>query len=65
MQSSNLRSVGYDPETETLEIEFTSGAVYAYYGVPAEVYEGLMDAPSHGRYFQENIRNQYRYRKIG
>ena len=59
--SSSLRSVGYDAATETLEIEFRSGGVYRYYGVPREVYEALMKAPSLGSYFQAYIRDEYRY----
>ncbi len=58
VQSSNLRSVGYDRESGTLEIEFKSGRVYQYSGVPEEVYEGLMSASSHGTYFDRYIRKQ-------
>ena len=36
--SSNLRTVGYDPITRTLEIEFQDGAVYQYDGVPPDVH---------------------------
>lgn len=64
VSSSNLKSVGYDPVTQTLEIEFQSGAVYEYYNVPVSVYEGLMQASSHGQYFHQNIRNRYRYRRV-
>jgi hypothetical protein len=34
VRSSALRSVGDDQEQRTLEIEFTNGAVYQYFGVP-------------------------------
>ena len=59
--SSNLRSVGYDEATHTLEIEFQNGRVYRYLEVPREVYEGLMKADSLGRYFNEYIRDDYPY----
>jgi len=45
--------VGYDQEQRVLEIEFTSGAVYQYSGVPPEVHRGLIAAESHGRYFNQ------------
>lgn len=61
--SSNLRSVGYDPVTHTLEIEFHGGPVYQYSNVPESVYGGLMAAASHGSYFHEHIRDQYPYRR--
>ena len=32
--SSNVAAVGYDPATETLEVEFLSGSIYQYYNVP-------------------------------
>ncbi len=63
--STSIRSVGYDPDTEILEIEFQSGGVYQYIGVPRMVYEGLLVAPSHGRYFQEFVRERYPYEKVG
>jgi hypothetical protein len=62
--SGNLHSVGYDPATLILEIEFNSGSVYQYYGVPNAVFQGLMQAPSHGEYFHANIRNRFRYSQV-
>lgn len=49
--STTMSSVGYDPEESTLEIEFTTGEIYQYHDVPLEIYEGLLNAPSLGRYF--------------
>lgn len=63
--SSNLRSVGYDPETRVLEIEFNSGGIFQYYNVPQKEYDGLMNAGSHGKYFQAYIKKAYQYRKVG
>lgn len=62
--SSNLRSVGYSPESQQLEIEFVSGAIYLYSHVPERVHAGLMMAPSKGRYHHAYIRNRYSYRRI-
>lgn len=64
VESSNLASVGYDAENETLEVEFKHGGVYQYFDVPLHVYEELMDADSHGVYFSANIRNDYNYQKV-
>jgi len=65
VQSSNLASVGYDPSTQILEIEFLQGGIYQYYGVPNWIYSGLMSAPSKGSYFAQHIRNAYTYTKVG
>jgi hypothetical protein len=58
-RSSALRSVGYDPETLDLEVEFESGAVYRYLDVPPEVVEGFIDAPSKGAFLTEHIKPHY------
>ncbi|MEM7061866.1 MAG: KTSC domain-containing protein [Cyanobacteria bacterium P01_B01_bin.77] len=65
VSSSNLASVGYDPNSQTLEIEFLHGGIYQYSNVPLSVYEGLMAASSHGSYFDQNVKKAgYSYRKI-
>lgn len=56
VESSNLASIGYDAENEILEIEFNHGGVYQYFDVPENVYEELMNADSHGQYFDRNIK---------
>lgn len=63
VHSSNLRSVGYDATSATLEIEFDSG-LYQYYGIPKQIYEGLMSAFSKGSYHHRFIKTRYRYRQI-
>lgn len=65
VESSNLASVGYDPESAVLEIEFKSGGIYEYSGVPQSVYDGLINAESKGKYFHRYIKNsEYPYSKI-
>jgi hypothetical protein len=55
-----IASAGYDPPTGVLEIEFLSGAVYQYSDVSVDIYEALINAPSHGRLFHSRIRNAFR-----
>ncbi len=31
--SSNIRSIGYDPRSKILEVEFTSGDIYQYFNI--------------------------------
>lgn len=62
VDSSNLDSVGY--EDNTLYISFNSGSTYAYYGVPENIYHGLMNASSKGSYHAAYIKNCYRYQKL-
>ena len=56
VDSSALRSVGYDAASRVLELEFSSGDVYRYRNVPPNVYSELMAAESHGTYFALHIR---------
>ena len=37
VRSSNLKAIGYNVETQTLEVEFLNGHVYSYAGVPAAI----------------------------
>jgi hypothetical protein len=64
VQSTNLRAVGYDPESHTLEIHFRSGGIYRYRGVPQSAFDGLLAATSKGRYFDRQIKNRYRFVKL-
>jgi len=64
VQSSNVHSVGYDPASSTLEVEFNDGSIYHYFDVPASEHSGLMNASSKGSYLHSNIKGRYRYRRI-
>lgn len=64
VESSNLASVGYDEERQILEVQFKHGGVYQYFDVTKDVYDELMSADSHGKYFSANIRNDYEYQKM-
>lgn len=59
VESSALRSVGYDAELAVLEVEFTSGEIYRYHAVPPSAHRSLLQAESKGRYFVEHIRDVY------
>lgn len=60
VNSSNIDSIGYDETKEILEIEFLSGGIYQYLEVPMYIYEKLMNANSHGKYFAAYIKNKYK-----
>lgn len=56
--SSTLLSVGYEPTSGTLEVEFKSG-VYQYYNVPEPIYQQLMEAGSKGQFLHVYIKPTY------
>ncbi|MDO9228625.1 MAG: KTSC domain-containing protein [Syntrophales bacterium] len=64
VSSTNINSIGYAAETQTLEIEFIKGSVYQYAGVPVDEYEAMMSADSKGKYFHTNIKDRYSFTKL-
>ena len=57
VKSSNVRAVGYDGETKTLQVEFKSGGIYQYAGVQPEMYADLLEAESVGRFVSQVVRS--------
>lgn len=64
ISSSMIRSVGYDLEALTLEVEFKNGDVYQYYDVPESEYNMIVNSSSPGRYLKTSISNVYQFQKI-
>lgn len=64
VQSSNIVSVGYDPDWLLLEVEFKGERVYQYSVVPEYVYQELLAAESVGSHFIANIRDRYPVRQV-
>ena len=64
VDSSNLRSIGYDAASQTLEVEFRSHAVYQYYNVPENIWMELEAAPSKGKYYSSQIKDRFLSQRI-
>ena len=64
VSSSNISTVGFDTDTQTLEIEFTNGNIYQYFDVPFTIYEELMQAESKGKFLSTQIKGVYRYARL-
>jgi KTSC domain len=65
VSSSNIAAIGYDAKQQVLEVEFLNGSVYQYSGIPESLYIGLMNAASHGSYFDNHIKKVgFAYQKI-
>lgn len=63
LNSTLLHAAIYQDQSAFLELEFRSGAIYRYLGVPAQTYQELLRAESQGRYFNQHIRNRFPYVK--
>ncbi len=65
MPSTSISRAEYDPATAVFSVWFlASGRRYDYDGVPQEIYEAYKQAFAKGRFFNENIRNKFRYRLV-
>ena len=62
--ADTLRSIGYDPDSELLELEFTTGDIYDYQKVKPYLYMGLMSSNAKDAYFTQYIRDNYEVEKI-
>ena len=63
VSSSMMTDVDYREAEHVLRIRFESGGWYRYLDVPSDEAAGLLAASSHGRYFQDHIRDRYAYEK--
>lgn len=59
VKSSNIVSVGYDSAEKAMEVEFKSGGVYRYNGVPAHIHQEFVGADSIGSHFHKHIRSNF------
>jgi hypothetical protein len=59
VQSTSVLSVGYDPVTSELELEFRNGRVYRYSQVPRAAHRLLLQAPSIGEFVNMQIRPRF------
>jgi hypothetical protein len=62
--SSVIKSVAYDEDAGELDITFASGKTYRYLDVPLGVYAEFLDAASKGEFFNENIKDAFRYAEV-
>ena len=64
VQSSNLRSIGYDSGLKILEVEFHTWGIYQYVNVPLEIFTGLINASSKGTFHHRFIKNIFPHRRV-
>jgi hypothetical protein len=64
VDSSAVLSVGYEQARRILEVEVAGGAIYQYLDVPAREYFALVAADSVGRYYNQQIKDTYEFRKL-
>lgn len=56
VSSKTIQAVGYDANSQILQIKFRGGGLYRYFGVPVSVFDSFINAESLGRYYNKFIR---------
>jgi hypothetical protein len=69
VKSAMFKSIGYDPETQILEVEFNGkgeagGGVYQYEGFTMDDWTLLRQQESIGKHFAANIRGRFTAKKM-
>ncbi len=60
LNSTAIRRVEYDANTQVMQIWFAQGgSAYSFCGVPQHIYDGLVGASSAGTYYDRHIRDRY------
>jgi hypothetical protein len=59
-----IKKAVYNFTTNSLKVEFNSGAVYEYANVDPLTYDEFCKAESQGKFFNEKIKNNYTNSKL-
>jgi hypothetical protein len=59
MPSTVVRSIDYESALSRLTVTFTTGRIYDYFAVPADVVEAFRASFSKGTFFNTRIRDKY------
>ncbi len=62
--SSNVREVGYDPDSQEMLVKWKNGKTSAYAGVSEDKAIEVANAPSVGGIIHSEIRDQYSHRYV-
>lgn len=64
VDSSTIKKFVYNFVSNSLKIEFNSGAIYEYNNISPDLYDSLCKAESQGKFFNEKIKHTYDYTKL-
>ena len=64
VMSSDIKSIGFEEASGTLEIEFLDGSILQYHNVPKIAHLALMTARAKGLHFRSYIQGKFPETKI-
>ena len=63
--SSHVSRIGYDADQHELLVEWDTGKVSAYSGVPPDVADEAMNSWSVGTFLNNSVKKQFQHRYVG
>ena len=63
VSAGNLRAIGYDEKTRTLQVELASGT-WQYSGVSADLFRRLAGSASMWSFFRDNIEEELAGKRV-
>jgi KTSC domain len=64
VNSTHVRSIGYDAKDQMLEIEFFSGSIMQYSRVSNEIHRRLMASTSMKSFIEDNIQDSFSEKRV-
>src|SRR5690349_9578284 len=64
VESGLFSSAAYRASARQLYLRFQDGRIYRFFDCPVTVYNEFIAAASQGRYFSQQIRNQFRFQLV-
>ena len=64
VNSSKIRSIGYDEKSQVLEVEMSNGQLFQYSKVYPEVHRRFMNAPNPTSFFDDKIAEEYTAKRV-
>jgi hypothetical protein len=65
VESTMIRTIGFDPDTSTLEVVFNNDEVWHYFDFPESLWYEFETADSHGKFFNRMIKKHYAESRVG
>lgn len=64
VNSSGIRSVGYDTGQQILEVELSDGSIWQYSKVSGEVHRRFMNSPSMVSFYRDSIEEDFSRKRM-
>jgi hypothetical protein len=64
VESSMIDEVAYQSGSELLFVRFKNGSLYSYEDVPKHLFDELLNSESKGKFFTNNIKKDYVFKKV-